>query len=107
MAKQEPNLKQNPLEQLQGIINPERVKEQTKRTGRPPIEDKPTVETYALKLDPELIERFKDWAWTERLSIQDAGNKMFREYLADKEILEGRPRPAKRTWKRIREESEG
>ncbi len=100
MAKQETNLKQNPLEQLQGIINPDRVQEQVKKTGRPPVEDKPTVAVYALKLDPELIEKFKDWAWTERLSIQDAANKMFSEYLEDKEILEGRPRPAKRTWKK-------
>ena len=107
MAKQEPNLKQNPLQQLQGIINPERVEEQTKRTGRPVDEDKPKVETYALKLDPELIELFKDWAWTERLSIQAAGTKMFKEYLADKEILEGRPRLPKRTRKKKKEEDEG
>lgn len=107
MAKKETNLKQNPLEQLQGIINPEKVQQAVKKTGRPPIEDKPTVEVYALKLNPELIEKFKDWAWTERLSIQDAGNRMFREYLSDKDILEGRPRPAKRIHKRNQEESEG
>lgn len=100
MAKtKEKVIKEDPIQKLSKLITPEIAQAQKLHAGRP-RSDNPQPVPYAMKLDPELVELFKDWAWTERLSIRDAGEKMFREYLADKEILTGRPRKPKRTHRK-------
>lgn len=103
-----PTIKNNPLDVLSGIVNLEAVEQAKAEThpGRPTIpeeEKTANLDRATFILEAELSDWLKDWAWVERMSITEAVNKMFREYLADKpredEHGNKRPIPAKRLHK--------
>lgn len=43
---------------------------------------------YTVIVREDLLDKLKDYAWTERVTIKKVINEMLEEYLADKEILE-------------------
>ena len=43
---------------------------------------------FAMKLEPETVERFKNWVWTSRMKTQDAGEKMINSFLDAQLILD-------------------
>lgn len=43
---------------------------------------------YTVILREDLLEKLKDYAWTDRRSIKEVVNEMVEEYLSDKKILE-------------------
>ena len=43
---------------------------------------------FAMKLEPETVERFKNWVWTSRMKTQDAGEKMINSFLDTQSILD-------------------
>lgn len=43
---------------------------------------------FAMKLEPETVERFKNWVWTSRMKTQDAGEKMINSFLDTQLIMD-------------------
>ncbi|MBM7650537.1 hypothetical protein JOC78_003534 [Bacillus ectoiniformans] len=43
---------------------------------------------YTVILREDLLEKLKDYAWTDRRTMKDIMNEMVEGYLADKEIME-------------------
>lgn len=43
---------------------------------------------FAMKLEPETVERFKNWVWTSRMKTQDAGEKMINSFLDTQLIID-------------------
>lgn len=43
---------------------------------------------FAMKLEPETVERFKNWVWTSRMKTQDAGEKMINSFLDNQLIMD-------------------
>lgn len=41
-----------------------------------------------MKLEPETVERFKNWVWTSRMKTQDAGEKMINSFLDTQLIMD-------------------
>ena len=43
---------------------------------------------FAMKLEPETVERFKNWVWTSRMKTQDAGEKLINSFLDTQLIMD-------------------
>jgi len=78
--------RKNPLSYIEeGTVPPAR-RSDPKRAG---IEE--GYERYTIIARSDLIERLKDYAYVERLSLKDATEKMMADFLADKPIVPKNP----------------
>ena len=59
-----------------------------KSTSKDGLEKGWTRATFIVRED--LLDQFKDYAWTERMTHKEAMEKILTEFLADKDILKRR-----------------
>ena len=62
------------------------VKKAYEKSSKEGLKDNYTRATFIVRED--LLEKLKDYAWTERKTLKDTVNIMLEEYLKDKEIME-------------------
>lgn len=62
------------------------VKKVYEKSSKEGLKDDYTRATFIVRED--LLEKLKDYAWTERKTLKDTINEILEEYLKDKEIME-------------------
>lgn len=75
----------NPLDWI-GKSKDEPSNKKYESSSKEGLKDNYTRATFIVRED--LLKKLKDYAWTERMTIKEAINKMLDEYLEDKKILE-------------------
>lgn len=65
---------------------PQKIKREIERSSQEGLPHNWTRYTVIVRED--LLERLKDYSWTDRRSIKDIVNEMLEDYLADKEVIE-------------------
>ena len=55
---------------------------------------KETMERMTILIDPALSDRLRDYAYTARITIREAAEEAFTQYLAGKEIISRRKNSA-------------
>ena len=64
---------------------PQTIKREITKSSQEGLKENWTRYTVIMRED--LLERLKDYAWTDRRSIKEIVNEMVEDYLADKEIM--------------------
>ncbi len=65
---------------------PQKIKREIEKSSQEGLPENWTRATFIVRED--LLERLKDYAWTDRRSLKEIVNEMLEQYLADKEIIE-------------------
>ncbi|MGI6226622.1 MAG: hypothetical protein ACOYJ1_10235 [Peptococcales bacterium] len=88
-------IKNNPLnwidkepeeEEKQSPIRPQNVRREYTKSSQEGLKENWTRATFIVRED--ILEKFKDYAYTERLTHKELINSILEEYLKDKEIIE-------------------
>lgn len=91
-------IKSNPLDWIGGqkeqeepkkevkVGRPKTIKRKYEKSSQEGLPEEWTRATFIIRED--LLEKLKDYAWTERKTLKDTVNLILEEYLEDKEIIE-------------------